>query len=115
MAGDTYRIEVEVESDLAAQQATRSLADQLRETPGVLDVTRRKENLDTMDPGPILEIILTSAATVAVAQGVADWLRRTRGARLTIVKDLHSGSIKAEVQNITADVALRITEKITGK
>ena len=112
MGAATYRITVQAENQLAAQQATRRLADGLREIPGVLNVTRLKEDADTMDLGAIVEVVFTSSATLAVARGVADWLRRTRGVHLTILKEQQSGSIRAEVENITADAALRITEKI---
>jgi hypothetical protein len=114
MAGATYLISIEAEDTLLAQRATRTLADILLELPDVVQVSRLKDNANTMDLGTIVQVIATSGGVLALAQGVADWLRRTRGTRLTIVKEGEAGSIKAEVENITAEMALRITEKILG-
>jgi ACT domain-containing protein len=112
MAEEVYKIRIESESNLAAQQGTRSLADNLREVTGVLDVERHKEDDRSMELGTILTIIATSSATLAIAQGLADWIRRTRGATVTIEKDQKSKSIKAAVSNIDQATALRIVEII---
>jgi hypothetical protein len=108
MAEERFAILVEAENDRAAQQATRTLADHLREVSGVLEIKRRKEDESTQDLGTIIEIVASSGATLALAQGVAEWLRRTRGTKLRVT----SGNIKTEVDNITPDVAARIIEDI---
>jgi hypothetical protein len=57
------------------------------------------------------QVIAASGATLALAQGIAEWLRRTRGTKLKITV----GHIKAEVENITPDVAERIVEDVIMK
>jgi hypothetical protein len=112
MGQEVYKIRVEAENSLAAQQATRSLSDDLRQMPSVLAIEQQKQDTSTMDLGTIVEVLATSGSTLAIARGVADWLRRTRGTRLVITKDLKSGSIKAQIENITPEVSERITELI---
>jgi hypothetical protein len=112
MNEENFSILVEAEDERSAGQGARSLADALRELPGVLDADRRKEDQSTMDLGAILTIVATSGATIAVAKGIADWLRGRRGTRLKIQRDPQSGSIKAEVENIDPAAAMRIVELI---
>jgi hypothetical protein len=112
MAEENFSIVVEAEDERSAGQGARSLADELREVPGVLGADRHKEEQSTMDLGAVLTIVATSGATVALAQGVADWLRRRRGTSLKIQRDPRSGSIKAAVENIDPAVAMRIIELI---
>jgi len=110
--GETYRISISAEDQQTAQRATRNLEDDLRELSGVLGVERRKEDPNTMDLGTIVTVIATSSATVAIAQGIADWLRRTRGVHLTIERNEKSGSVKAAVENVDQATSLRILEVI---
>ena len=86
-------------------------ADHLRGIIGVLGVERRKTDESTQDLGTIVDVIAASGATLALAQGIAEWLRRTRGTRLRVT----SGRIKTEVENITPEVAERIIEDIIRK
>src|SRR5437763_503081 len=111
MVEKRYEIRIEAENDRAAQQATRTLTDHLLEISGVLGVERRKDDANTQDLGTIVQVIAASGATVALAQGIAEWLRRTRGTKLRIT----DGHIKAEVENITPGVAERIIEDIIRK
>jgi len=103
---------ISADDEQAAQRATRNLADDLRELSGVLGVEREKEDTSTMDLGTIVTVIATSSATVAIAQGIADWLRRTRGVHLTIEKNEKSGSVKAAIENVDQATSLRILEVI---
>jgi hypothetical protein len=112
MAEERFSILVEAEDERSAGQGAGSLADALRELPGVLDTSRSKEQQSTMELGTILTIVATSGAALTVARGIADWLRRRRGTRLKIQRDPQSGSIKAEVENIDPAVAERIVELI---
>jgi hypothetical protein len=110
MDGDGYRIIVEADSDRSASEGARSLADQLREIPGVLDAQRRKENQSSMDLGAVVAVVATSGATLAVARRVADWLRRTRGTTLTIELRGKATSIKAVLSISDPQSATRIRE-----
>jgi hypothetical protein len=111
MVEERFEIHIEAEDDRAAQQATRTLTDYLREINGVLGVERKKDDTSTQDLGTIVQVIAASGATLALAQGIAEWLRRTRGTKLKITV----GHIKAEVENITPDVAERIVEDVIMK
>ena len=118
MTETVYQIRIEAPDELAAQRATQSLADNMREVPGVIRVERRKEDESTMDIGTAITIAqtaLSSAATLALAKGVADWLTRSRRTRLVIIKDPKAHSIKVEVENINPAVAMRITEMINSE
>jgi Effector Associated Constant Component 1 len=94
--------------------AARSLADDLREREGVLAARRSREGDTTMDLGAIVTVIASSGATLVIAQGIADWLRRRRSTRLVIERDPTSGSLKAVVENIDPAAAMRITEILRG-
>jgi hypothetical protein len=63
-----------------------------------------------LDLGAIVQVIATSGATVAIAHGIAAWLRARRGVRLRITRDERAGSIKATVQGIDPETAIRIVE-----
>jgi hypothetical protein len=108
--GETYRIRISAEDQQTEQQATRNLEDDLRELSGVHGVKREKEDASTMDLGTIVTVIATSSATVTIAHGIADWLRRTRGVHLTIERNEKSGSLKAAVENVDQATSLRILE-----
>lgn len=111
----SYRFLVEASSEAKGAGATRSLLQNLQETDGVVNASRTKVDDTTMDLGTALTVIMTSGATLAVAQGIADWLRRTPNTTVTIERITPAESIKAEVNNIDAATALRITEIIRGE
>jgi hypothetical protein len=114
MAQEDYLIYVDGGEEGAAADLARSLADDLREAPGVLASQRRKDDQSTMDLGSVVAVVATSGAALAIAQGVADWLRRRRGTTLRIERDPSSGTIKALAENIDPATALRITEIVRG-
>ena len=107
-----YRIVLAAGDDRSSSIAAKSLSDALRGVSGVLDSQRKKLNESTMDVGTIVSIVATSSATLAIAQGIADWIRRNRGVTLTMEKSLASGSIKVAVANIDAKAAEQIIEKV---
>jgi hypothetical protein len=110
MERENYEFTVEAEDQATAGRGAVALADALREADGVLKADRRKADETTMDLGAIVSVIATSGATLAIAQGVAAWLRARRGATIRIEKDSQSGSIKATVEGIDAEAAVRIAE-----
>ncbi len=112
MSHEEYRIRIEAPDEADATQGARQLADDLREMPGVLAADRQKADETTMDLGSIVGVIAAAGATTVLAQGIADWLRRRRGVRLTIERKAGSGSIKVAVESIDPAAALRITELI---
>lgn len=114
MERENYEFIVEAEDRAAVGAGAVALADALREIDGVLKTDRRKADETTMDLGELVTLIAGSGATVAIARGVAAWLRARKGTKITIVKDVKSGSIKVSVEGIDAETAVRITE-ITRK
>ena len=109
-----YRFVIAAEDpdEAAAGQGAQALADALREADGVLGADRQKADQDTMDLGVIVTAIATSGATLAVAPGIAAWLRARRGVTLKIERESKAGSIKAAVQGIDPATAERIVEGI---
>jgi hypothetical protein len=112
MPEEQYRILVQTPDDLAATDEASRLADDLRELTGVLAADRQKSDEPTMDLGSVIAVLATSGATIAIAQGIADWLRRRRGTQLTIERTSSSGSIKVKVERIDPEVSVRITELV---
>jgi hypothetical protein len=111
-----YRLVVTAEDQATAGQSAQALADLLRETEGVLESDRRKsDEAATMDLGSIVDVIANSGATLAIAYGIAAWLRTRRQASITIERDSKTGSIKAAVTGIDAKAATRITEIVRGR
>lgn len=115
MANGIYQIVVKANDDVEAAQGARDLADELREIKGVLDSKREKGDQPTMDLGSVVALVISSSATAAIAQGIADWIRRTRGVHLIIQRDPGSDGIKVDVSQIDAEAALRITELVFQK
>jgi Effector Associated Constant Component 1 len=115
MTSNQYFLSVEEGSDRDADMQTRILADNLREIIGVQQADRIKRTEGTMDLGTIISVLATSGATIALAQGAADWLRQRRSGKLTIERDATTNSIKAIVENIDPDAAIRIVELIRDR
>lgn len=81
--------------DTTAAEANRLAAELkqvLSETHPDVRVTQARERTDTMDLGPLLEIVLSSAVAVEVAKGLFAWLQKRRNATLEITKD---GTLRA--------------------
>ena len=109
---DHYSIFVEAKNEKDADVQTRSLADNFREISGVESSERKKMDENTMDLGTIVSIVATSGATLALAHGIADWLRSRRSTKLTIERDLSTNSIKSVVDQIDPETAKQIIELI---
>jgi len=65
-----------------------------------------------MDLGAIVTVIATSGATLAIARGIAAWLRARKQASITIERDDKTGSIKAVVAGIDPEAAVRIADVV---
>jgi Effector Associated Constant Component 1 len=104
------RFTVTAEDQAAAGRGAQALADTLREAEGVLEADRRKADGTTMDLGTIVDVIANSGATLAIAAGIAAWLRTRKQASITVERNSKTGSIKAAVTGIDAEAATRIAE-----
>ena len=109
---EEYRFVVAAEDQAAAGRGAQALADALREAEGVLEADSEKADQATMDLGAVVTAVAASGATLAVAQGIAAWLRARRGVTVKIEKQGKAGSIKAAVEGIDPTTAERIIEGI---
>ncbi|MCG8295276.1 effector-associated constant component EACC1 [Pseudomonas entomophila] len=103
---------VEAESESIADAQARSLTDSLREIKGVEDAERKKRSKDTMDLGTVISVLATSGAALALAQGLADWLRLRRSVTVVVEQDDSAGRIKYLVEQIDPETAKQIIELI---
>jgi|ERR1700691_5770022 len=88
-----------------------SLSDALKDVDAELQIELLKERPETQDFGATLGIILGSKAVVVIAAGLAKWLARNSGARLTISSD-NGQSIAS---NLDSGDAARIAEALSGR
>ena len=112
MGREEFAITVEAADQGEAGRGAQVLADRLREADGVLEAGRRKTDPASMDLGSVVQIVATSGATLAIAQGMAAWLRARRGVKLTVERDGNTGSLKAAVEGIDPEAAMRIVEMV---
>jgi hypothetical protein len=112
MAQERYELTIKAENHAIAGSSAVALAGTLQEADGVLEAVRGKADEDTMDLGAVVSVLATSGATLAIARGLAAWLRARRGVTLTIERDGKSGSLKAAIQGIDPEVAVRIVEVV---
>ncbi|MDO9713145.1 effector-associated constant component EACC1 [Paracraurococcus lichenis] len=112
MTQERYGFVVKAEDQAAAGRAAMALSDVLREADGVVEAVRGKADSDTMDLGTVVSVLAASGATLALAQGVAAWLRARRGVTVTVERDGKSGSLKAAVTGIDPEAAVRIVEMV---
>ena len=114
MERQEYRFTVTAEDQASAGRNAQALADTLREAEGVLEADRRKADETTMDLGAVVAVIASSGATLAIARGIAAWLRTRKQASITIERNSKTGSIKAAVTGIDPEAAVRIAEIVQG-
>ena len=107
-----YVLTVTSDNERDADIQARSLTEKLREIREIDDVNRIKGSDRTMDLGTVISVLATSGATLALAQGIADWLRSRRSTTVTVERDSAMNSIKATVENIDPESAERIIESI---
>ncbi|WP_192553517.1 effector-associated constant component EACC1 [Pseudomonas sp. IzPS59] len=112
MNTNQYLLTIEAENDRDSDSQARALADKVRELKGVESSDRKKSNENTMDLGAIISVIATSGASLALAQGLADWLRMRRTTNLTIERNLSTNSIKVIVERIDPETAKQIVELV---
>jgi len=110
MAQESYEFTIEAENQAVAGNSANALADTLQEVNGVLEAVRVKGDDDTMDLGAVVSVLATSGAALAIAQGLAAWLRARRAVTVTVERDANSGSLKAAVAGIDPQAAVRIVE-----
>jgi hypothetical protein len=73
-------------------------------------VEKRRENLDSQDFGSTLVLVLGTTAISALARGIAVWLQRNAGARITLRTT--RGEVVAE--GLDSNDAARIVEAFSN-
>jgi len=111
MIQEERKIEIYFEDATLAERGIKAsnLRDHILENFSDVKIDIKKEDPTTQDLGTILVLILGAPAVVAIARGIADYLRRDRG-KITITKD---GTVVAE--GLSGDDAARITEAMSKK
>jgi hypothetical protein len=112
MSDTSYRFEVKAEGQDDAGRSTELLADRLGEIDKVREVRRTKADDQTMDLGTILTVIVSSGATLAIARGIAAWLRARRGVTVTIWRTTKDESLKVAVTGVDPEAGLRVVEHV---
>ena len=107
MADDTAEYVIRFEGVSLAEAgrlAARLRSDMLDVTPDV-EATVEKADPSTQDPGSILVLVLGTPAIIAVARGLASFIRRERAASIVIESD---GKVIAE--GLRSEDAAKIAE-----
>jgi hypothetical protein len=102
----SFEIEVEGVSRSAAGAQARALSDAIVGIGGVVEARRARTDDTAMDIGSIIQVIATSGATMAIAEGIAAWLQARRGVSLRIKSD----KLEAEVHGVDPHTASRILQ-----
>jgi hypothetical protein len=103
--------EIRFEDLSVAEAGTKAsrLRRELLDASSDVDVTIKKDDPENLDFGATLVLVLGAPAVVAIAHGIASYLKR-HGGSVTITKD---GSVIAK--NISGDDVARITEALAKR
>jgi hypothetical protein len=103
----TVQLTVEKVADADRDALTGELQSEVESvSPGVA-VSRLSDGRRTLDAGTIIQIVLNAGALVAIAKGIADWLRMHQGAEIKI--ECRDGT-KVEAKTVTSATALSVIE-----
>jgi len=87
-----FTIKFENVSVAQGNKWARDLRDTLTQITPDVQAEARRDNNETMDLGPFLEVILGTSALKAVGKGIQAWLARKPGASIELSK---GGAVKA--------------------
>lgn len=94
-----------------ANQYAQELEHIARKLDDEVQVRREKPSPTTMDLGSVLTIVISSGAALALARGLADWMRLRRTAKITI-RNQHGEIIAAGLSS--SDAALLAERGLDG-
>jgi hypothetical protein len=109
MAERTIEISFDGAPSSDAGRFAQELQDVIRRSQKDLTVTRHKTDPNTQDIGTVLSIILTSGATLALAQGISDWIRLRKSS--LIMRE--NGEVIAT--GITGEQTVRLVELLKAR
>jgi hypothetical protein len=81
MIEQMYRIRLDSPFEGAAEQVTKSLADELREIPGVLESSRAKDSESTMDLGTVVEVVVSYGVLQTGSVAIVTFILRSNAIR----------------------------------
>jgi hypothetical protein len=93
-----------------ANANAQSLRDAIRDEAPHAQVEQRRDDQESQDFGATLAIVLAGPAVVAIAKGIADWLRRHHGVTIEIT----TPDKKVIAQNVTARNVVEIINAAAG-
>jgi Effector Associated Constant Component 1 len=111
MDEDTFVLRFPESSPDLANSYAEELLQELREADNSARVQRRKDQVDAMDFGATLVLILGTGAATAIAKGLSSWIARNSGVRLVI--ETPDGKVLADHLDSknAAEIAARVFEK----
>ncbi len=105
-----YEISFDDANAADANRYAEELQQILRQVDESVETTSIKPDQNTMDLGTIVGVVVASAAATAVAQGIADWLRKRQDASVTVKEN---GEVVAT--NITSEAALDLVRILRNR
>jgi hypothetical protein len=91
-----------------AGRAAESLRRTLQEVDPMIQAKRVRTDVEALDFGASLAVILATPAMLTLAKGISNWLARTPTSKLTII----GADGKTIVENIGAADAAELAEKL---
>lgn len=95
----------------SAQGLKEALENALSDSGEKASVKLEKIDPNAQDIGTILGIVLAGPAVVAIAKGIADWMRRTGQGSITIVRP---DGTRVEITNIASADIPKTTAALSG-
>lgn len=73
-------------------------------------ILRNKEDLNTMDMGAIVQIVLASASVTALAKGLSAWMGRKPEGKLSFTEG--KGKKQVDISGLTSKDIVKVMEKL---
>ncbi|MEP1420533.1 MAG: hypothetical protein ABJK59_02030 [Erythrobacter sp.] len=101
-------------TDFERAQAASSLAEFLSASSSELDVELLRQSDTSMDLGTLVQVILAAPASIILAKGIADFLRRYGSGKFSIVTDDGEMVVEGLDRKATAEIIKQALEKHGG-
>jgi Effector Associated Constant Component 1 len=111
MGDEVFEFEIAGVNRAEAGLLAGELADRLIEIDSVTNVERVKGDSSTMDIGDIIRVVVESGAALALAKGLADWLRARSGA-IVVFGRSGKGEPTATIRGVDGATAERMLDML---